>query len=100
MKVFENKETEITEQRGEEIKKIGFKDLALVGLNAAPKEGWTTDEMRKRFKAIDKIENLKIGDKVELEDSEFEVLLESSKVNWAIMHKDIIRFDDYLTLLK
>ena len=100
MKTFENKETTITEGNGTETRILGFADLALVGLNAAPKEGWTTDEMRKRFKAIDKIENLKIGDKVELEDSEFEVLLQSSKVNWAIMHKDIVKFDDYLTSLQ
>jgi hypothetical protein len=93
MKKFENKATEITEGT----KELGFKELALVGLNAVPKEGWTTDTMRKRFKAIDKIEKLsKVGDKIELEDAEFDVLLEASKINWGMMHKDIVRFDDYL----
>lgn len=99
MKTFENKKTTITESNGTETRILGFADLALVGLNAAPKEGWTTDEMRKRFKVIDKLEDVikaGLGNTVDLEDAEFEILFNTSKVNWAMMHRDLIKFDDYV----
>lgn len=104
MKKFINKKTEITKatQVGEEIKTInlGFSDLALVGLQAPPKEGWSVKDMRLIFKVIDKIEALEFDKSVKLTDDEFNQLVKSSNVQWTAMHKDIIAFDDYLNNLK
>lgn len=104
MKVFTNKKTEITKatQEGEEIKttNLGFTDLALVGLQAPPKEGWSVKDMRMIFKVIDKLEGLEFDQSVELTDEEFNQLVKSSNVQWTTMHKDIVAFDDYLEELK
>ncbi len=104
MKTFINKKTEITKatQEGEEIKttNLGFADLALVGLQAPPKEGWSVKDMRLIFKVIDKLEGLELNQSVELADEEFVQLVKSSNVQWTAMHKDIIAFDDYLNDLK
>jgi len=99
MKTIENKETELTKEvDGKEVK-LGYVDLMLLGLNAPPKEGWTTDDMRKRFNVIGKIEDSKIGNKIKLEDAEFQVAFDCKIVNWAMMHKDIVAFDDYMNKL-
>lgn len=104
MKVFINKKTEITKatQEGEEIKttNLGFADIALVGLQSPPKQGWSVGDMRLIFKVIDKLENLKFDESVELTDEEFDQLVKSSDVQWTAMHKDIVAFDDYLQELK
>jgi hypothetical protein len=104
MKNFINKKTEITKatQEGEEIKttNLGFADLALVGLQSPPKEGWSVKDMRLIFKVIDKLETLELDQSVELADEEFDQLVKSSNVQWTAMHKDIVAFDDYLEELK
>lgn len=103
MKNFVNKETEITKEVDGVKSAMGYADLALVGLNSMPKEGWTTDEMRKRFRVIDKMETVVkagIGKSIDLEDADFDTLVATSKINWAMMHKDLIKFDDYLQELK
>jgi hypothetical protein len=104
MKTFINKKTEITkaEQVGEKIKttNLGFADLALVGLQAPPKDGWSVKDMRMIFKVIDKLEGLDFDQSVELTDEEFDQLVKSSNVQWTAMHKDIVAFDDYLEELK
>lgn len=99
MKKLENKETEMTQEIEGKVVKMGFVDLLLVGLNSAPKEGWTTAQMKERFNVIGKIEDIKIGKTVELEDAEFKVAYDCKVANWAMMHKDIIAFDDYLEKL-
>lgn len=100
MKKLENKETEMTQMVGDVKTNLGYVDLLLLGLNQPPKEGWTTQQMRERFKVISKLENVKLGAKVELEDAEFKVAYDCRIQNWTMMHKDIISFDDYLENLK
>lgn len=100
MKKFENKETELTQEIEGVKTNLGYVDLLLLGLNAAPKEGWTTAQMKERFNVISKVEGTKLGKTVELEDAEFQVAYDCKLVNWAMMHKDIVAFDDYLEKLK
>lgn len=100
MKKLENKETELTHLVNEKETKMGYVDLLLLGLNAPPKEGWTTAQMKDRFNVIGKIEGTKVGDAVELEDAEFLVAYDCRIKNWSMMHKDIVAFDDYLEKLK
>jgi len=96
MKKLENKETELTKEvKGKEVK-MGFVDLLLVGLNAVPERGFSVSQMKERFNVISKIEDIEIGKVVELEDAEFKVAFDCRTQNWAMMHKDIIAFEDYL----
>jgi hypothetical protein len=71
-----------------------YADLIKICLNNPPKNGWTTDEMRKRIKIEDKLEDLKAEDDISLEDAEFDKVVECSKVPWQFKHKDIIAFED------
>jgi len=99
MKKLENKETEMTQEIEGEKVKMGYVDLLLLGLNSAPQEGWTTAQMKERFNVIGKIEKTKIGKTVELEDAEYKVAFDCRIKNWAMMHKDIVAFDEYLEKL-
>jgi len=107
MKRIENRKTEITESRNVteenptgDIVNLGFLDLLLTGLNSPPKEGFTTSEMKERFNVISKIEDVKIGDTVELEDAEFLVAYNCRIKNWRMMHRDIVAFDEHLEEVK
>lgn len=101
MKTFINTKTEITKLNEEGTKvNLGFADLASMVLNSAPQGGWTTDEMRKRIKVMDKMDKVELGQSIELEDAEFEKILECSNIKWKFMHKDVIAFEDYLLKLK
>ena len=100
MKKLENKETELTKLVDAKKVKMGYVDLLLLGLNAPPKEGWTTAQMKERFNVIAKIEKVKLGKTVELEDAEFTVAYNCRIINWTMMHKDIVAFDEYLDKLK
>lgn len=101
MKTITNKSTEIT--IADESGKTNFMtyaDLIKICLNNPPKNGWTTDEMRKRIKIEDKLEDLKAEDDISLEDAEFDKVVECSKVPWQFKHKDIIAFEDTLLSAK
>jgi len=105
MKKFVNKETEIVKEVKEGQVKVmmGYADLALIGLNGQPKEGWDFAIMRKRIKTIDKMEKLaalEFGKSIDLEDAEFDTVIECSNIKWAMFHRDLIAYDDYLQGLK
>ena len=107
MKTFINKDTEIafempSEIEGEEliVKTMGFADLAKISLNSPPEGGWTTDEMRIRIKITSKFENAEKNSKIDLEDAEFDKVLQCSNIKWNFMHKDIVAYDDHLLELK
>ena len=107
MKTFINKNTEITisvpaEVEGGEPTKdtMSFGDLAKMSLNAPPAGGWTTDEMRSRLTITAKFEKIEKEAAVELENAEFEKVLECSKIKWNFMHKDIVAYEDHLLELK
>jgi len=101
MKTFENKITEITNQVSEkEVKNLGYVDLALLGLRLTPEGGWDIEDMRQRFKLIDKLVLVDIGTDIELEDAEFDLIESTTIKKWAIMHKDVIAYSDYINSLK
>ncbi len=101
MRTIVNKSTEITmaDESGEAIF-MTYADLIKICLNNPPKNGWTTDEMRKRIKIEDKLEDLKAEGDISLEDAEFDKVVECSKVPWQFKHKDIIAFEDSLLSAK
>lgn len=93
MKTFINKSTNI--KNGED-DLLGYANLAIVGLNTQPKGGFGVDDMRKRIKVMDKLDNLDLNKEVDLEDAELELIVSCSNIKWPFMHKDVIAFSDYL----
>jgi len=101
MKTFINTKTEITRKdEKDNIKHLGYADLASMALNTPPENGWTPDDMRKRLKVLVKLENKKLGAEIQLEDAEFEELFRNKNVRWKFLHKDVVAFDDYLIELQ
>jgi len=102
MKTFKNQQTEITmtlinEDKTKSITTMTYADLAIMTLNIPPKEGgWLREESRLRFDIEDKIKDLKVGDEVELENTEFKKIHELSAQNWQMKHRDTIAYEDYL----
>lgn len=102
---FINSKTELTKQVGVDkdnnpiVENLGFVDLALVGLNSPPKEGWSVGDMRNRFKVIDKLEGTPIDESVELNADDIKAIKDASEIKWTAMHKDIISYYDYLETL-
>lgn len=102
MKEFSNKKTDILKRNeaGEDIGNIHFAELAAITLNVAPKEGWTTDEMRKRLPLQGKMSPLKPDEKIVLENAEVDLLAACLKINWQMLHIGIIQYEDYILELQ
>jgi ABC-type molybdate transport system ATPase subunit len=98
MKTFENQQTSITApvQGTNEVKEMTYANLAQLILNVPPQGGWTKDEMRIRIKIEDKLEKLKAGEKIELEDAEMQKIVDCSDQPWQFKHKDLLRYLDNL----
>ena len=96
--------TEITKQEEDGSKSfLGYADLAKFCTDNPPKDGWDKDSMKLSIKIEDKLEKAKLGDKIKLEDAEFEYLYKAAQPNsmkWAMKHKDLIAFLDYIETLK
>lgn len=75
-----------------------FTTLSLISLvmKAPPEGGFSPDEMRKRFKVLDKVEALtNESTAIELEDSEASLLSSLfKKYKWGKMDKFIVDFED------
>jgi hypothetical protein len=98
MKKLENKKIEL---KFEEDKEMGFADLAKVCVNQIPEGGVPPVEMGKRIAIIAKLDNAKIGDKIELEDAQFDMLKSlADNTGWRLIHKDIVAFNEHLEKLK
>lgn len=99
---FKNIETEITMQINEQgdKKTFGYFDIALIGLNSRPQDGWTVKDMKDIFKLIDKLEGKELGKSIEITEEELATIKSCNNIKWNIMHKDIISFDDYIEKLK
>ena len=87
MKTFKNQQTSITapviNEKGEQsIKEMTYVDLAMLVLSIPShydergKPVWPRPEQKIRFKVEDKIEKLKVGKEVKLEDAEFDKIFE------------------------
>ncbi len=96
MKKFENKKTELKDGENE----MGFADLAIICLNTLPQGGLSPQEMAKRIKLINPLEDLEIGKELKIEDADFEVLKTcSDETKWRMIHKDIVAFHEYIDKL-
>lgn len=74
-------------------------DLIRSVLNERPQEGFSVDEMRKRFKVLDKVDELHVDSTVlELSEGEFQVLSQLTKnYKWGMLDKFILEFADSLS---
>jgi len=94
MKKLENKSIELKFEEGKE---MGFADLAKICLNQVPEGGIAPIEMSKRIAAIAKMDSAKLGEKIDLEESEFKMLKGLAETTgWRLIHADIVAFNDYL----
>jgi hypothetical protein len=94
MKTFTNQQTDISigVEGTTEKKKMTYANLAKLTLDIPPQGGWTKDEMKIRIKVEDKLEKLKVDEKIELEDAEFEKILTLSNQPWQFKHKSILAY--------
>ena len=98
MKKLENKAIEL--KFGEDKTEMGFVDLAIVCMNQIPEGGVPPLEMSKRIAILGKLNNAKLGEKVELEDAQFEMLKRlADNTGWRLIHKDIVAFNEHLEKL-
>lgn len=93
MKIIENKETTL----GNDIEKVTYVHLIKSCVNSVdPQKGVVISDMRHAIRILDAIESKKI----EVEENDFAFL--KTKVNemkWAIIHKDVLEFNDYINNL-
>ena len=108
MKEFKNKVTEIRipddkkSTAKELVTKQGtYADLCLICVRAPKKGGIGVEEMRKRFRIIDALEEVGKTATVKLEDQDAVLLREIMiEFKWSNMHKDIIELTDYVSKLE
>ena len=93
--IIENKSTSI--KVGDD-KFLKYSDLLIGLINRPVESGYSTMEMRRDFKIIDKLESAL--DTISLEDSELTHLKSLfSNAKYHIRHKDLIEFEDYILSL-
>lgn len=111
-KKFLAKRIKIVDESGKEITKdlntgkdfnFSYAQFAISALNS-PVEGLSTNEMRMRFKLIDKLEVAKPDQEIELDETEFNTLKNTiiatdDKKGWLRMDRDLIDFVDYIRSL-
>jgi len=108
MKEFLNKKTNIDIPADErnpegESKKATYADLIIQALKAFRPEGFTLDDMRKRWKLIDKFEPLckKPAGKIKIEDKEAGDLQEIMKdFKWLAMDRELLEMTDAILKMK
>lgn len=108
MKKIENIETELTkviditeENPQGKVVNLTYADLCLVNLNYMPQDGLLPTQMAERVGIINKCKDVKPHDYIELEDSEFNILLDcNQKTRWQAIHDDIVEFNKYILELK
>ena len=94
MKKIKNKKTTIQGENGV----LNYAELAKLCVNQPKQGGYTVTDMQQRLRILDKLD--KKGDVIEIEDADFEVLKPLVKnMKWAIIHKDLVDFVNYLTNL-
>lgn len=97
MKVIQNKATSLPGEKPEE--KIDYKFLIDICVKEQKQEGFTLEDMRKRFKILDVLEESK--EEIKLEDSDFETLKEIiNKKRWLVLERDVLKFIDDINAIK
>jgi len=88
MKTLANKTTELAKDAES---KMTYADLVKVCVNQPPKDGFTAEEMRSRFRLIDVCD--KATDTLDFEDADCSKVKELvDAMKWAVIHKDLITF--------
>jgi len=108
MKEFKNKETEVmipddkkSTQKDLVTKPATYADLCLICVRTPKEGGFGVEDMRKRFRIIDALTDIKPTATVKLEDQDASLLQEvMTEFKWSNMHKDIIELTDYVSKLK
>lgn len=108
MKQFENKVTSIDtpadpNSPGGKTYKATFADLIIQALKSFRQEGYTVDEMIKRFRIIDALEPLqnKPDGKAKLEDADASHLQQIlSEFKWLTVNRDIIALTEHVKNMK
>ena len=108
MKEFKNKETEViipddAKSTATEMvsKPATYADLCVICVRAPKEGGFGVEDMRKRFRLIDALDNIGKTATVKLEDQDAALLTEVMvEFKWSNMHKDIIELTDYVSKLK
>ena len=104
MKTFKNQPTTITMATGatSEPAKMTYANLATFVLSIPPVKNqdgsvsWPRAEQKIRFKIEDKLEGLKEGEEIQLEDAEFDKIFELSQQDWQFKHRDLLKYLDDL----
>jgi len=102
IKIIDGSGNEILDQSGKEIK-FSFANFAMDALNA-PVSGLSTNQMRLRFKLMDRLEILNPDESIELDETEFALLQNAviaidDKEAWVAMSRDLPDFVDYIRSL-
>jgi hypothetical protein len=95
MKVIKNKTIALgaNQEDPKQKQNITVAQLAKSCVNAPTKEGFSTDDMRKRIKILEVLENA--TDVISLEDTDFQEAVKCVKdMRWGICDKGIIEFCD------
>lgn len=94
MKTIKNEETEITNEKKQ---KLTYFELAEGCINVPPQNGFDIQEMNKRLRVIEKLK----GKETQMEDADFEKLKECVvNMKWGFLHKDIMKFINYIREIK
>lgn len=97
-KTIENKETSLDFQDKNGKRKMMYFDLIKICLDSPPKTGFTRDDIKKRNRIEEKLQN---NETAELEHDEFYSLKKiCNEAVWSIRHADIETFLDYLDDVK
>lgn len=93
MKTIQNKETSI--KSGDVL--IKYSNLINTCINNIdPQKGATASDMRSAIRVMDAVEK----EVIELEDADFAFLKQKvNEMKWAIIHKDVLAFIDYINEL-
>jgi hypothetical protein len=92
MKQLENKLTSIPLN---ETSNARYSDLLMLVINRPLKSGVTTQDMRRDFKILDKLEASK--DVIEFTDEELAYIKASlPNVQYPLKHRDVVDFEDYI----
>ena len=77
-----------------------YADLAVLAVKNPPQGGLGPDDMRKRIRILDLVENTEIDQDIEIEDADAETLKTCvSEMRWAILDRGIMEFCDAVEAL-
>lgn len=96
MQEIEIKKTSIKNTGEDKLERpfIDYDHFIKACVNYSSKNGFSTDEIRKRTRILEALENQKDG-KINIEDADIVTLKACIKVmQWGFMHKDIVKFVD------